>query len=35
MRILYLTDEYLDYLSDEVLYGLRPVFSSFNKRSKS
>ena len=23
MRILYLTDKYLDYLSDEVLYGLR------------
>ena len=23
MRILYLTDQYLDYLSDEVLYGLR------------
>lgn len=23
MRILYLTHEYLDYLSDEVLYGLR------------
>ena len=26
MRILYLTHEYLDYLSDELLYGLRTVF---------
>lgn len=26
MRILYLTHEYLDYLSDELLYGLRSLF---------
>lgn len=26
MRILYLTHEYLDYLSDEILYGLRGIF---------
>ena len=28
MKILYLTDKYIDYLADEVLYGLRTILGS-------